>query len=841
MEKRYLRKIFAMLMTVLLIFSTSAQALAMESASTSSDAVTSDTSVTKQEDVVLKEQESDSAVLEQQENNSIVLEEQQNDSAILEEQQLEEQKLEEPLQSEQDEIAVKQTEVIKAVDFEQYYEENVKLIENYDIDESIDANNPYALRRIIGKMAEEVNLENYGADVLVVGPANSFILQFSDEETTEQAFLLLSQLQQLKYCELDKKMPDVEPVQEGDFIASEDENWNLNLLELDKYIPYVKEKVGSKSMTVCVLDTGVDATHSKLKARIKTGVKGASYKDKNGHGAHVAGILAKCTEGLDIKILPIAGIGEWSLAINGTKLAVSKDAKVINMSFGTDYSAFEYPVYVGCDEGFHDAMEMAVNAGVSVVVAAGNNGYTELEIDDYYECPAHFGVQDGIIAVANIDRYGERANDSGHGSAVDLCAPGECIESTYPGNDHAVMCGTSMAAPHISAIVAMMRLVYPEKTPAEIENLLKSYCKDLGEKGRDNYFGQGVPKMSLAMYDMEVLNGEHQWSEEYTVDKEATCTQSGVRSIHCVDCDMIKPGSVESIAPLGHNMVTVIKKATLTKSGTKKRMCDRCDYLESTKTVSYPKTITLSKTKYSYTGKEIKPSVTVKNAKGNVIDKANYTVEYLGSRIKAGTYTVKIEFIGKYFTGTAERTFKIVDNRSSQKISVKSFTKSYGSKAFSIGARLTKGNGKLKFSSSNEDVATISSKGVVTVKAVGKTTIKVTANETSKYKKATAKCTVTVLPRQSTVTSVKNTASKQLTIKWSKVNEATGYIVSYATNSRFTSAKSYTYKTNTTVKKVINSLRKGRKYYVRVRSYTTVDGQNYYSAWSPVRSITIKK
>lgn len=734
----------------------------------------------------------------------------------------------------EDEIALEKTRVIHAFDYEQYYEENRRLVEEYD--GLVTSDTPYALRRIVGKMLVEIDLEQYGADVVLIGPDKSFLLQFDTEEKTEQAFLALSSLAQLKYCQLDKAMPNVEPVEEGDHIA-QDNNWDTEMLELNKYLPYVKQQVGEESITVCVLDTGTDATHPYLRDKIKTGVTGASYTDMDGHGTHVAGIVARCAEGINIKILPIQGIGAWSLASSGTRLAVSQGVKVINMSFGTDYG-YGFLGYIECDEDFHDAVEMAVNAGVSIVAAAGNNGHTDLRIDDYYECPSHFGVQDGIITVANVDMARKRASDSGYGSAVDIAAPGSEIYSTYLEHGYTYMGGTSMAAPHITAIVAMMRLMNPEKTPTEIENLLKSYCQDAGKKGRDDYYGYGIPKMSRAM---NYKGKNHVWNEEYTIDKAPTCTESGTESIRCVDCNMIKPESTRTVNALGHDNRTTIVKATLKKSGTKLTVCERCNHMTEKK-IYYPKTIQLARTTYQYTGKAKKPAVTVKDSKGKDIAASNYTVKYLGKRIEAGTYTVQIQFIGKYYTGTANRTFTIQDKRAIQKITTTDYNKVHGDEDFKIMAVLEVGNGTLSYESSDPNIAEISQDGIVTIKKAGKVGISITASGTSKYRETSAQSVLIIYPKPNKILSLSNTVPGQVKVKWEKTDEVSGYRVVYDTSAKFTNLKSSTYKNNRTGQKIITNLKKGQKYYVKVCTFITAsDGKKYYSTWSPVRSITVKQ
>lgn len=720
-----------------------------------------------------------------------------------------------------------------ATTYAQYYEENAKLVAQYP---ALESESAYASRRIIGKLSGNVDLTQYGAVALLVGPDQGFLLQFDTTEQTKKAYLALKEVEQLEYVELDAKIEQpIEEVKEGDTIAG-DTQWDLKMLEIDQYRKYVKEKAGDTSITVCVLDTGTDATHPYLKSKILTGVSGATYEDTNGHGTHVAGIVVKCTKGLNVKILPIDGITAWSLEEAGTKLAVEQGAKVINMSFGKTY--MQGLVKQDCYKGFHDAIAMALNAGVTIVAAAGNNGYYGLKIEDYYDCPAHFGVKDGIITVGSVDSSGERAFDSGYGAAVDVVAPGVDIYSSYLNHTYAEMSGTSMATPHITAIVAMMYLLNPEKTPKEIENLLKSYCEDKGTKGRDDYYGYGLPQMSRAI-EGGSSESKHVWNTEYTIDREPACTYSGSKSIHCTECDMIKPGSVTSIKALGHNKVTKTVKATPKKSGSITTTCTRCTY-SNKKTIYYPKTIALSKTSYTYNGKAKKPSVTVKDSLGNVIDASNYTVTYDSGRRKAGTYNVTIAFIGAYYKGSVVRTFTIKDNRPSQTIQSKNYTKAYGSAPFKVSAKLKTGDGTLSFKSSNPNVATINQKGKVTIQDVGTTTISIIASETTKYKKTTKKITLTVGLNQISLTKMTNPSTRAVKVIWEADSVADGYALQYATNSSFSNVS--TISDITTNTKKVTKLKKGKRYYFRVRSYKkSSEGTLVYSAWSKASYITVRK
>ena len=121
------------------------------------------------------------------------------------------------------------------------------------------------------------------------------------------------------------------------------------------------------------------------------------------------------------------------------------------------------------------------------------------------------------IVVSAINALGEKCYFSNYGKTIDVAAPGEDIYSAYPGGEYINMSGTSMAAPHVSAVCAMYRLKYPNLNVYEIEDLLHKNTKDLGIKGWDKNFGYGVPHLSLAIPGNEkpVISGVSAKSNSY--------------------------------------------------------------------------------------------------------------------------------------------------------------------------------------------------------------------------------------------------------------------------------------------------------------------------------------
>lgn len=170
----------------------------------------------------------------------------------------------------------------------------------------------------------------------------------------------------------------------------------------------------------------------------------------------------------------------------------------------------------------------------------------------------------------------------------------------------------------------------------------------------------------------------------------------------------------------------------------------------------------------------------------------------------------------------------------------KSYRKAYGSKPFTLNAKRKKGNGKLTFSSSNAKIASVHrTSGKVTVKGTGRAVITVTAAETKTYKKKSVKITIDVEPGKQTVKSIK-VKNRKLTVKWKKDNRADGYQLQYSQDKKFKKkVSSQTIKNRKTISKTTPKLKKGKTYYVRVRSYKNikVNGKTkkLYGSWSKVK------
>ncbi|MCM1256646.1 MAG: S8 family peptidase [Roseburia sp.] len=247
-------------------------------------------------------------------------------------------------------------------------------------------------------------------------------------------------------------------------------------------------------VTVAVMDTGI-VHHQDFDNRI---VKFKDYTrgipqmyDDNGHGTHVAGIIAgsgKMSHGLYQGIAPGSGLyvqkvldrkgngntGQMLSAIDELIYEKEKyNIRILNISVGMLPTADDME-----KEKLMDAVERAWRAGIVVVAAAGNNGPGRNSVTIPGQCKS-------IITVGSIDDYksnikGQKSGYSGRGP-TDCCvikpeilAPGTSIKScSYRGNGYEVKSGTSMSAPVISGAIALLLEKYPKLTPAQVK--LKLY------------------------------------------------------------------------------------------------------------------------------------------------------------------------------------------------------------------------------------------------------------------------------------------------------------------------------------------------------------------------------
>ncbi len=159
-----------------------------------------------------------------------------------------------------------------------------------------------------------------------------------------------------------------------------------------------------------------------------------------------------------------------------------------------------------------------------------------------------------------------------------------------------------------------------------------------------------------------------------------------------------------------------------------------------------------------------------------------------------------------------------------------------------VGSKLTlKPAGAATYKSSKPKVAAVSKNGRITFKSIGKAVITVKAKGNAYYEAATKRITIVVTPKKAVVSSVKSTKSKTAVVKWKKDTKTTGYLIQYSTSSKFKGAKTVTVKNSKTSSAVLKNLKGGKKYYIRVCGYKTVNRKPISGSWSSTKTIKVKK
>ena len=328
------------------------------------------------------------------------------------------------------------------------------------------------------------------------------------------------------------------------------------------------------------------------------------------------------------------------------------------------------------------------------------------------------------------------------------------------------------------------------------------------------------------------LDDYHEHSYTKTILSNATCTTAGTLKYTCSCGDSY----TETIPATGHKSSGWIidKTASIGVKGSKHKECTVCKKVLETaeipalSRISISKaSVTLSTSTYAYDGKAKKPGVTVKLNGKTLKNGTDYTVSY-SNNIKVGTAKVTITGKGNY-TGSVSKTFSIKNNfkkATVSGISTKAFTGKNITQSITV-----KYNGKTLKNGTDYTVSYSNNKkiGIATVKIAGKGSY--TGTVTKTFKINPAKQEIQKLTAK----------SKAFFVDWAQKGSATGYEIQYATNSKFTSAKKVTITNNKTDKTTVSKLSGKKKYYVRVRSYTTVKGTKYYGAWSASKSVTTKK
>ena len=620
---------------------------------------------------------------------------------------------------------------------------------------------------------------------------------------------------------------------------------------------------------------------------------GDKSNDDDGHGTHVCGIIAaKAGDAYGIsgiaynraELIVIDAMlpnGKYTtqdivLSIN---YAVKNNAKLINLSLGGLYRDF--------------LMEKAINdaydEGALCICASGNEGSS---------LPQSPGDTACAVSVMSHDRKGIKADDSNHGFEKDVSAPGEMIYSTYIGDKPwKTVSGTSMAAPMVTGLAVLLLSENEKLSPRQLKNLIYTSSGSGTFNGSTDAFGRinaktalenakrlkteaaepknivlnrdsasMYPEESVSMYSGETVN------LEYAIYPGAASEHAGSVTFESSDEDVAtvdKNGRVSAMAP-GEAVISVSCKGrtaecVISVAAAENEKAVLPFSIEGKLSPSDPKVIITtrttngSRTWESYTdGYELElvrgqtigisidpskkdrstiiPAVRITDPEGKVKmlkrGKSKTTLEASFDAEMKGTYLLQV--LGETMGGADEEKPYRLDIEDISEASLSGVAnKTYTGSA--VKQTLTVKYGKAVLADGTDYKVTYKSN-----KNVGTATVTVTG--TGDYGFSLSQ-TFRVLPKGTKISKLSR-AKKAAGVRWKKQtarmssSRITGYQIQAATDTDFTKdKKTVTVSGYKKTYKIIKGLKAKKKYYVRVRTYKTVNGTKYYSAWSKARTV----
>ena len=285
---------------------------------------------------------------------------------------------------------------------------------------------------------------------------------------------------------------------------------------------------------VCDMDTGADSTHPAFADRWRGGDPGVTWQeawfypkggsevpiDTGSHGTHTMGTIlgregdhtigmAPGAKWIAAAVIDVPGRNtetdalatmEWTTDPDGNPATVDDVPDVTNNSWGIPRT--------NCEELFWDAIDNAEAAGTVYVWAAGNEGplgrslrspadRTETDVNTF----AVGALKQNTTQIASFSSRGP-SDCPGAETKPEVCAVGEDVLSSIPGGGYSTKSGTSMAAPHVTGAVALLRAAHPDATVEEIKYALYNNTVDLGDPGEDNTYGTGRIDVVAALGDL---------------------------------------------------------------------------------------------------------------------------------------------------------------------------------------------------------------------------------------------------------------------------------------------------------------------------------------------------
>lgn len=574
------------------------------------------------------------------------------------------------------------------------------------------------------------------------------------------------------------------------------------------------------TVTVAVLDTGINVDHSWFKGRIDSrsinlavDKETSDYDDVTGHGSHVSGIIVKgTTENVKIMTVRIFDASEKASVLTlrlGVDYATTHGADVMNLSLGYDTKMLKENL--GSDDlsFIDDSFSVAADLGATICVASGNE--SDNVSTSYPACSGW------TVAVGSIEPSQTNATEyihsyfSNYGDLLDFSAPGGNISSAWCKDEEDtnpdqmnVESGTSMASPHLAAAAAMIKMKHPDYTQWDVYATMRDYAVDLGPEGKDANFGYGY--IDLSDYAKDGQDISKKSYQGIALDTSLTASMKDTDKQIDLGVQLTKGDGTLSYTSTDEKVVTVDKKGIATIQG----------------------------------GGNAKILVTASET-----EKYKETTAIIVVKVSKGTQSI-----------TVPQT---------------TYTKYEGDKGFWLKATVDKpGDGKLTFIANDNTVINVTENGYVTILGAGKTVVYPVASSSASYdrcigdpitievKKASERPTEetkTTEKKQNTTAAKSDTAKvtlqqvkkvkakafkKQMKVSWKKQNQASGYQIRYSLKKNMKKASTKNVTGNNKKVITIKKLKSKKVYYVQVRSCKKLNGKTIYGSWSSKSKVRIK-
>ena len=512
----------------------------------------------------------------------------------------------------------------------------------------VEITSKFAYQRLRLVAAHEDEINAYGATKAVYFE-DSYLLSYDSMEAAMLAYDALVSEYGEDSVFIDSPMK----------LSGSEKGWGTTYMRMN----YHKTLAGNNNeVTVAVIDSGIQKSHPVFSGT--TILQGKDFinndndpADDNGHGTAVCGVLAESTPA-SVRIMPLKAMdskGEGSEVdvMNAVRYANNNGADIINLSIGGYLDSESELAYY--ENIFRDYSSL-------VICAAGNEG-TNMDASGVVEFP---GELSSAVCVGSITAGKKKSSFSNYGQAIDFAAPGSSVLLATLDGEYGVESGTSFASPYLASAAAIVKSGNSEYSNAQIVDYLKDISEDMGDTGKDVYFGNGCPRfpadpdyqhggdLSGQGVTTSVTDIHNKTYNGYAQTQNPTVITNGEILEQGKDYEIRYTNNVNA----GKASMSIIGKG------------DFSGQVEGIRFTIYPKTITpavtLSGTSFTYTGKEIKPGVTVKDGSTVLGNGTDYTVSYSGN-VNAGTGYVKVTCKGNY-SGSKTSSFTITPNNTPYKV-----------------------------------------------------------------------------------------------------------------------------------------------------------------------------